>query len=239
MSSRGPEPVRAHGPAVSTSPATASDERGGQQPEPPGRRSAWNSRVIPVAPHAEVPPPPPPAPGTTLPVPVAGEPAEAVVAEDQLQDAVVLRAADVRAATRGQSSTRATHQPPADDQRGSGDDQGPEPAAQPPGAASRYTERERRAAPGAPAASWSGRRGRRATPASDDPPCAGRLDRPHQWRTPPAISSSTSSASGLLNRNISDGDRGDRQHRAGDQAGDRPDAPPHRGVQQRRPRPRP
>ena len=62
------------------------------------------------APHAgrrpRVPPPP------TLPVSLPVMPTEAVVAEDEVQDAVVLRAADVRAVELlGHSVTIATHQP--------------------------------------------------------------------------------------------------------------------------------
>ena len=55
--------------------------------------SALNRRVHPVGPHMlHAPPPPPPPDAARL---VAGQPAEAVVAEDQVEDAVVLRAADV------------------------------------------------------------------------------------------------------------------------------------------------
>ena len=49
--------------------------------------SALNSRVMPVAPHIEV---PPPSAATDTAGLVAGHPAEAVVAEGQLQDRVVL-----------------------------------------------------------------------------------------------------------------------------------------------------
>ena len=49
---------------------------------------------------------------------------------------------------------------------------------------------------------------------------------------PAAVISSTSSASGLLNRNISAADRGQREHGAGDQPGRRPEPAAHRGVQQ-------
>ena len=75
--------------------------------------SALNRRVSPVGPHmlpATLPPP-------TLPGLVAGDPAEAVVAEDEVQDVVVLRTADVRAVG-GRCQDHGGHPPAGRDERG-------------------------------------------------------------------------------------------------------------------------
>src|SRR3954447_16585700 len=82
-------------------PATSRINAAGSNHEIWVPNSAPNMRVSPVAPHRPPCPPPPPPPCLSPPAAaaaglVAGESTEAVVSEHELQDAVVLRAADVR-----------------------------------------------------------------------------------------------------------------------------------------------
>ena len=133
------------------------------------------SRVMPVEPHM-LPPAPPPAP---VPVPktaaddaaalVAGDPAEAVVAEDQVQDAVVLRAADVGPARRGPERRRSP------------------PTSRPPRTSPRPRRAAARAAAGSTPAPRAGRRrrspGRRRTPAASSSGSRSRSGRPRARAT--------------------------------------------------------
>ena len=149
---------------------------------------------------------------------VAGEPAEAVVAERSARGAVVLRAADVRPATtpatarrspptsRPTTTSRRRRRAAGTIRRRSG------------GRARRQVdERERRARRGTPAASWPGS----AKPTSDADEHAASACEPRSSARVSAYaaptSSSTSSASGLLNRNISAATGVSASDRAGEQ----------------------
>ena len=130
------------------------DQRGGQQP----RGLAAELGVEQAQPAGRAPPAAGLAPAADAAGLVAGQPAEAVVAEDQVEDAVVLRAADV-------GPRRRRHQlddrhPPAGghEQRHAGEHELPEPAAELGRAGDQVDEREGRARRGGPAASSSGSR---------------------------------------------------------------------------------
>jgi len=111
-----------------------------------------NSRLAPGVPHrppaAPAAPPAPPAAGGTAATDasglVAGQPAEAVVAEGQLEDAVVLRTADERAGRSGRE--RDSRDPPAScrDHRRAGDEQLPDPPAHTDWCRHQIDKRERR-----------------------------------------------------------------------------------------------
>ena len=159
--------------------------------------------MSPVAPPKPPPPPPPPrAPPPMEPVSLPVEPAEAVVADGELQDVVVGRAAEVRpVGRRGQLGGQ--HPPAGAGHDGrAGQQQLPDPLAQPWPARPTGRPARTRARPGTPAASWPGTRSRAATPAA---PATwyGRPRSPGPSAYAAAVISRTSSASGLLNRNIS------------------------------------
>ena len=127
--------------------------------------SAPKSRVSPVSPQ------PPAGRATDAADLVAGEPAEAVVAEHELQDAVGLRAADVR--TVGGGPELDDQHPPAraHHQRDRGQREIAQPPPPPDGRARSATPPPARAARGTPAASSSGSRTR---PASRPAAASGR-----------------------------------------------------------------
>ena len=98
---------------VMTSPATRNTSAAGKSHEIWAPKSALKRRSQPVAPQRL------PAGATTADAPgfVAGQPAEAVVAEDQIPERVVLRAADVRTVRRGNELDR-RHPPSGRDDHG-------------------------------------------------------------------------------------------------------------------------
>ena len=117
---------------------------------------------------------------------VAGEAAEAVVPEDQLEDAVVLRAADVRARRRRPQLD--DRDPPAGrrEQRTARGRQLPDALGATRPVPRRGTRDRTRAPRGAPAASWPGTRSRRArTPAPTTRCCRARGRGSSRRRRPP------------------------------------------------------
>src|SRR3954453_18364041 len=81
---------------VNHSPATSSTSAAGSNHATWPPTSELNIPVRPVAPQPPPCPPGPPPPAAAPPGLVTGQPAEAVLAEGQLEDRVVLRATDVR-----------------------------------------------------------------------------------------------------------------------------------------------
>ena len=131
------------------------------------------------------------------------QPPEPVVAKGKLQQRVVGRPTDVRRdSTRATVRTSATYQPAAHDHRAQRTEQMQQPLAETTSAPRSDTPARTPAAPGTPASSWSGTRTRsppRPAPATAPTPCPS--DRTTKYAA--ATISSTSNASGLLNRNIS------------------------------------
>src|SRR6266511_712130 len=219
---RGPGPVDPGRAAAQPESGGQQDQRGRQQPrhltadlggeEPAPARSA-------PAVH--------PADAAGL---LAGEPAEPVVPQGQLQDAVVLRAADVGAG-RGRPQRDDGHPPPGGaDHRQRGEGELPEPATHRGGRGDEVDQTE----PGQHQHRLQ-HLGEEADPdqgaGQDEPPGRGPFQRPrdgvgrrneeqHQQRVR------------VVEPEHQHRDRGDREHRTGEQACDRSEPAPYRGVEQ-------
>ncbi len=171
---------------------------------------------------------------------VTGQPAQTVVAQRQFDDAVVLRTADVGPAPTPATARRATdtsRRTPRRRRRPRS--RSSEPAPQPTVTRRSGMPRRNRAAPGTPAASWPGTRSPRATPAAINHQRLLSFSQARCTQYAAATSNSTSSASGLLNRNINAATGVSANTAPASNAAPVAADPPHGGVQQRRPRPTP
>ena len=227
---RGPGPIGARQPArASTQPATSrTSAAGSSHDDLAADLRVEQPRIQPVSPPARRPAAAADAAGL-----VAGEPAEAVVAEGQLQHAVVLRAADVRPrATRPQLDDRAPTSR-RDQHRHAGEQQVARSAATSRGRGEQVHQRERGQRRGTPAASSRGSRSRRARRPARASGCRlRRLDRPRAVRVRRADQQQHEQRVGVVEAEHQHRDRGQRQHRAGDQPGAGPGDPLDRRVQQ-------
>ena len=167
------------------------------------------------------------------PAGLAGQPPEAVVAEDQRQDAVVARARDPRAvggraSGRSAAATRRRRRPSRRRRRAAGAARARRPrgATHSHAAASAGHDQQRRAP------SWSRSRARRTRRRARASAC-GRPRARARRTTARATQQRISSASGLLWREIATAIGVEREHEAGDEARRAAEAPPRQVVDER------